>query len=46
MANRETMCPSGDFGCPYWTESGCTLEDLAHNCDDYMYYNGVDAEND
>ena len=41
------LCPSGDFGCPYWTESGhCTLEDPAHNCDDYMYYNGVDTEND
>ena len=42
------LCPSGDFGCPhYQEESGhCTLEDPARNCDDYMYYNGVDAEND
>lgn len=37
------VCPSNDFGCPHWTESGrCTLKDPAHECDDYMYYVGVD----
>ena len=46
-ASTRPLCPSNDFGCPHWTESGhCTLEDPAHNCDDYMYYNGVDTEND
>lgn len=40
------LCPSGDLDCPHWTESGhCTLKDPAHECDDYMYYNGVDDEN-
>ena len=42
--SKETrpMCPSGDFDCPYWTESGhCTLEDPAHECDDYMFYAGT-----
>lgn len=39
------VCLAGDFGCPYWTESGhCTLGDPAHECDDYMFYAGVDDE--
>lgn len=37
----ETLCPSNDFGCPYYTESGlCALDDPAHECDDYQYYTG------
>ena len=37
----ETLCPSNDIGCPYYTESGCcTLDDPAHECDDYQYYTG------
>ena len=41
------VCPSGDFGCPYYQEESghYTLEDPAHNCDDYIYYNGADGEN-
>ena len=42
-SEKAVMCPSNDFGCPYWAESGnCTLEDPAHNCDDYIYYVGVE----
>ena len=38
----KTLCPSGDFGCPHFcAESGaCTLDDPAHECDDYQYYTG------
>lgn len=36
------VCPSSDVGCPHYAESGhCTLDDPAHECDDYMYYNGT-----
>ena len=38
------QCPSGDFTCPYWTPSGCTLEDPAHDCDDYVFYRAGDSE--
>ena len=44
-SEQAPMCPSGDFGCPYWTESGrCALEDPAHNCDDYIFYVGAEDE--
>ena len=40
------QCPSGDFGCPHYDEDtgACTLEDPAHECDDYMYYMGCEEE--
>ena len=42
QAQARPVCPSGDFGCPHYAESGhCTLDDPAHECDDYMYYNGT-----
>lgn len=40
------QCPSGDFSCPYWTRSGCKLEDPAHECDDYMFYHSGDDDED
>lgn len=38
------QCPSSDFGCPYYQEDTgcCALDDPAHQCDDYMYYAGID----
>ena len=40
------QCPTGDFSCPYWTPSGCTLEDPARQCDDYMFFDLLESGND
>lgn len=33
------VCPGWNFGCPYYSQGFCKMDNPLEECDDYAYYN-------